>query len=92
MKHEIATQAASALSSQKVAATVAAATAGSGLAKELGYINDWFGVIGLVLAAVLSSVLILRHALGVKKDLYEFRMMKIRDAEHRGRREEDTEE
>ena len=64
------------LSSPKVAATVASATAGSGLASWMDLLNDGLGLVAIISGIVLTSILIRKH-------LFEFKMMKEREQSRR---------
>ena len=72
MKQEVMTV----LSSPKVAATVASATAGSGLASWMDLLNDGLGLVAITAGIVLTSILIRKH-------LFEFKMMKEREQTRR---------
>jgi len=85
MKQEITTQIAHAAASPKVATLVASATAGSGIASLFDIISSGLGLIAVTAGIILTSILIRKH-------LYEYKMMKQRDAEQNGRREEDKKE
>lgn len=82
MKQEITAQIASAAASPKVATVVASVTAGSGLASMFDIISSGLGLVAVTSGIILTSILIRKH-------LYEYKMMKVRDQEQRGRREED---
>ena len=74
-----------AVSSHKGAATVAAATAGTGLANVFDLVSDGLGLFAAVCGITLTLILIRKH-------LFEFKQMKL-EAEHQsGRRKEDNEQ
>ena len=71
------------LTNPKVATAVASATAGSGLANWFEWINSGLSLVAVCAGITLTTILIRKH-------LYEYRMMKQRDMEQRGRREGDN--
>jgi len=82
MKQEMTQHLANAASSPKVAAAVASAGAGSGLATILGLINSVLGLIAVTLSIILAAILIRKH-------LFEFKQMRIAAESVDGRRKED---
>ena len=69
-----------ALTNPKVATAVASAAAASGLANWFEWINSGLSLVAVCAGIILTAILIRKH-------LYEYRVMKQRDMERRGRRE-----
>lgn len=69
------------LTNSKIAATVGATTATSGMGTILDLIPDNIGKLGTLVGIILSMVLIASHLMVVRKTLLEMAVLKEKEAE-----------